>query len=727
VANLKFEFYKKTSKILFSVFLVRFSLLKLLMTTIILISCTDKSGDVSISQSNNTLATVEKTLNDTTIPSITPTFKIINGFGNQEPIFRDGLATDSFFFRPEDLIQDQGTVYIADTQNHRIRKIDKNNNVTTIAGNGNHEFGVGVATDVGINFPHALAIDSMQNIYFLARNSTINKLTKNGIVSQIFLKPDRGFTGNILDHFQFRDIIVDKEDNLYVVDNKRNVILKVLPTGLTSIYAGNGHAGYKEGYRTDAQFNNPQGIAINSKGEIFVSDALNYRIRKIDLNGQVSTYIGNGSKGYTDGKGSDSQIKDVYKLVFNQNDVLYFLDPFNYALRKVSENGEVSTVLKNPVLKAKDSLNAFMNFWGGIEVGKTTDSILIADRDWSRIRQLNQNSSLETFAGAYQKGLDGLGKDAIFSDIYDIAVNSKGLVFTSTLSGIKKIDQNNYVTSLDGFDQKNKEPFIYKHSSIDINSEDELIVTDELGNKIYRINNDGSFLIISDSVVNPIKAIEDDFGNVFILEKDRHHILRLDRNNQLNKFAGNPLISGDKIGNVNSNNILFNQPKDLAFDKEGNLLVVDSKNGKIKSIDREGNVSELSGYFKNHLGETIRTEEKIPLLFRQPISITVDNDNEIFVVSYDGLNYISKDRRTERITLTEIFSKPKLDQESGIHKYRSVTSDQENNIYLAMTSSITPLCVQEPQNCDLSRADQIIGFGFTSQNNYVLKIKVQKK
>jgi len=187
-----------------------------------------------------------------------------------------------------------GTIYVADAgESNRIRKISASGNVTTLAG-GSEGFADGVGASASFNTPSAL--------------------------------------------------VLGKDGNLYVADTGNNRIRKITPDGRVSTVAGDGTAGYVDGAAAQAQFNGPIGLAISPGGDIYVADTYNDVIRMITTEGQVTTIAGGGTPGYADGEQKVALFDTPSGIVVVEDSGLIVADTGNRRLRKISANGNVTTL-----------------------------------------------------------------------------------------------------------------------------------------------------------------------------------------------------------------------------------------------------------------------------------------------------------------------------------------------------------------------------------------------
>lgn len=145
-------------------------------------------------------------------------------------------------------------------------------------------------------------------------------------------------------------VFVDTDNNLFIADTYNQRIRRVdAKTGIIKTIAGCGMAGYNGDniMACDAKLNEPAGIVVDQKGNVYFNDYRNDRVRKIDLNGVITTYAGTGTKGYRgDGETADrAEINDVYGLAIDKEDNIYLMDSLNFAVRKIDAKTKVISTI----------------------------------------------------------------------------------------------------------------------------------------------------------------------------------------------------------------------------------------------------------------------------------------------------------------------------------------------------------------------------------------------
>ncbi|MEI7730225.1 MAG: immunoglobulin domain-containing protein [Verrucomicrobiota bacterium] len=254
----------------------------------------------------------------------------------------DGPVATARFNSPWDLMVDSGgTVYVADTLNNTIRKITTDGMVSTYAGvpakSGSSDGAIGMALFYG---PDSIVLDRATNMYVADfYNSTIRKITPGGIVSTLAGSP--GATGTIdglggaARFTRPAGIGIDKAGNIFVADEYSSRMRKVTPTGMVSTFAGNTSTGTNDGQGAAARFNFPHSAAVDSAGNVYVGDALNYTVRVVTPDAIVTTVAGlAGTSGSADGTGCNARFKTIGRIVVDTMGNLYLTDEGNRSIRK---------------------------------------------------------------------------------------------------------------------------------------------------------------------------------------------------------------------------------------------------------------------------------------------------------------------------------------------------------------------------------------------------------
>jgi len=276
------------------------------------------------------------------IRKVTPGGEVSTLAGNGETGLADGQGNAARFKGPSGIAIDAtGNLYVADVGSHSIRKVTPNGAVSTLAG-GEEGFTDGHGQNARFSESHGIAIDAAGNLYVAdIKNNRIRKVTPNGEVSTL-VGSEKGFADGQGQNARFYGpfgIVIDAAENLYVTDYANHRIRKVTPKGEVSTLAGSGATGFENGGFADglgaaARFNEPMGIAFDTTGNLYVADSLNYRIRKVTTEGEVSTLAGS-EPGFADGEGEDARFHELSDIAIDAAGNLYVVDRFNHRIRKI--------------------------------------------------------------------------------------------------------------------------------------------------------------------------------------------------------------------------------------------------------------------------------------------------------------------------------------------------------------------------------------------------------
>lgn len=219
------------------------------------------------------------------------------------------------------------------------------------------------------------------------------------------------------------DLALDLNGNLYVSDQGNNVIRKIDAGGNVTTLAGDGTPGYKNDAAAKAQFNGPQGIAVDNVGNVYVADAGNHVIRKIGVDGNVTTYAGDGTSGYKDGSASTAEFSTPNGLAVDKARNIYVADYGNHVIRKIAANGAVSTFAGKGTPGSGDGAPGAASFRNpaGLTIDQT-GNLFVAETVNNDIRQVTTSGQVSTYASSL-KGPSRLTTDG-GGNIYYSAVDN---------------------------------------------------------------------------------------------------------------------------------------------------------------------------------------------------------------------------------------------------------------------------------------------------------------
>ena len=280
--------------------------------------------------------------------------------GNGEDDFSgdEGDATLAMLNQPASAVVDlEGRVYVADSVNRRVRRISTAGIITTWAGNGTlgSAGDGGAATEAELTGPTGLAIDAGGNLYIADGWAyRVRKVTSAGIISTVAGGSHSGDQGDEGAATEARfmlpvGVAVDADNNLYVADELAHRVRRIDADQIVHAFAGTGVSGYNGDSiaATSAQLDTPVDLEVDSLGNVYIADKHNFRIRKVDGAGQITTVAGNGLEGRS-GNGEpaiDASLGSPYGIGIDAQDNLYIAEALNYWIRRVDGDGILSMVV----------------------------------------------------------------------------------------------------------------------------------------------------------------------------------------------------------------------------------------------------------------------------------------------------------------------------------------------------------------------------------------------
>ena len=301
-------------------------------------------------------------------------------------------------------IDNAGNLYIADSQYHRVRKVDTSGNITTIAGTGYQGFSGdgGQGSLAELNEPLRVFVDGAGNVYIGdTSNNRVRKVDTDGIITTVAGNGTGGFSGDggpaISASLRFPwGVHVDGTGNLYIADFFNRRIRKVDTSGIITTVAGNGTAGFSGdgGPAISASLNGLFGISLDGTGNLYIADRSNHRIRKVDTFGIITTVAGNGTAGFSGdgGPAISASLNGVFGISLDATGNLYIADSSNQRVRKVDTSGIITTVAGTGTLgfsgDGGPAINATM--YNPVDVSiNSSGNLYIADVTNDRIRKVS--------------------------------------------------------------------------------------------------------------------------------------------------------------------------------------------------------------------------------------------------------------------------------------------------------------------------------------------------
>jgi sugar lactone lactonase YvrE len=575
-------------------------------------------------------------LNSTNLPN-----SIISTVAGTNPpsYFGDGVfATSADLNKPQGVALDAfGNFFFADQNNQRVRKINTNGIITTVAGNGttNYSGDGGAAISASLHGPSGVAVDAFGNLFIAdSFNNRIRKVNTNGIITTVAGNGSSSYSGDggaaSNAGVAPADVVVDASGNLFIADQHNSLIRKVDTSGIIMTVAGNGTSGFSGdgGAATNASLNFPSALALDSSGNLFIADFLNNRIRQVSTLGVISTVAGSGPFTYSPvssgdgGPATNATFALPYGVTLDAFGNLFFSDN-NGRIRKVNSNGIITTVAGNGsgVLDAGDggaATNASLVSPGGVAVN-ASGNLFIAETGDQRIRKVDTNGVITTFAG----GGIGDGAPAINASLSypaGVAVDAAGNLFIADDGNniIRQVNTNGSITTIagrGGFGTYSGDggPAIKANLGgpfrVTLDTSGNLFIADAGNDRLREITANGIITTVAgngtsaysgdggpatNAACTPVSATADAFGNLFIVDTYNQRIRKVDSNGIITTVAGNgtDAFSGDGGAAISAS---LSYPYDVAIDSVGNLLIAERGNNRIRKVDSSGIITTIAG------------------------------------------------------------------------------------------------------------------------------------
>jgi sugar lactone lactonase YvrE len=607
-----------------------------------------------------------------------------------DPAVTDGpLAMARFNVLAGIAVDGRGNIYLA--EGHTIRRISVGGVVTTIAGKagewGDRDGPGGVAR---FNNPQGLAADATGNVYVADRdNQSIRKITPDGTVSTAAGSAASASAndgkGPKARFYRPSGIAVGSSGALFVSDTGNFTIRKISPAGVVSTIAGReGEGGYANGPAASARFNFPQGIAIDTAGNVYVADNASHAIRKISTGGIVTTLagaVGAPAMGTADGLGAAARFAYPSGLAIDTAGNLYVADSHSRTIRKVTATGLVTTVAGMADRQGTDdgpgatarfaSLAAIaVDHRGNIYVtdfahveGSAHPTYYVQPGPSGTVRRIDTQGVVSTLAGRASEpdgSADGIGSAAQFDSPSGIVADRDGTLYVtdSTAATVRKITTSGEVTTLAGKahvwghdDGPGAEARFRQTTGIALDSTGTIYVTDAADGVIRRITRDGLVSTFAGSpgakgIVDGVGAAArlsapngiavDGAGNLYVTDLRAFSIRKITPTRVVTTLAGQAGQHGSVDGPADL--ARFVAPAGIAVDHVGNLYVCDYGNATVRKITPHGDVSTLAGR-AGHKGSADGTGPAAE--FMGPFGIVVDDAGNLYVSDANTIRRIT--------------------------------------------------------------------------------------
>ncbi|MEY3221014.1 MAG: hypothetical protein RIT27_2371 [Pseudomonadota bacterium] len=606
----------------------------------------------------------------------------------------------------------QNNAYIADNEKHQIIKLDANGKLTTFAGTGIAGFsGDGeLATKAQLNMPTKVLVDSVGNVYVSeGKNHTVRKIDVSGIITTVAGTGIAGFSGDggSAKLAQLKapwSLAIDKSGNLYIADAGNYRLRKVDPNGIISTVLGNGTKAYvgDGGAANSAQTGWIEDLAIDSQNSLYLADLDFHQLRKIDKLGMVNAFAGRGTAGYAGDGGAANlaTLNSPSALAVDFADNVYIGENGNATVRKI-----ITHLRQGLTIRLAGSgfgkVTAPIGGGIGIDCGSHCIDYYLTGESINLTATANEGSVFMGWGG----DCSGLRNPFTISvDIsktctatFDIPPQPVAQGQTYTIAG-------NGTSGFSGDGGAAVSAQLRFPSGLAMDSQNRLYIVDSLNNRIRRIENgvittfagSGSYgfggdggSAINAQFRNPTAMAFANDGSVLIADSNNHRLRKIDANGVISTIAG-----GDQLGSGGDNGAAtaaqLNLPQGVAVDRLGNLFIADTNNHRIRRIDTSGRITTFAGTGAAGLSGDGGFAALAQL--NQPTSVRINAVGEIFIA--DSGNHCVRKIDSSGIIRTIAgrgvsgFAGDNALAINALLNYpRGISFDHDGNVYFADTNN----------------------------------------
>jgi YVTN family beta-propeller protein len=547
-----------------------------------------------------------------------------------------GLATQVQMDPANIAIGTDGSVYIADAANHRIRRVSSSGTITTVAGNGTGGYSGdgGAAPQAQLHAPKAVAVGADGSLYIAdTGNHRIRRVSSGGTITTVAGNGIGGYSGDggpaAAAQLNYpENVVLGADGSLYIADRGNNAIRRIASNGTITTVAGNGTYGYSGdgGLGTAAQLSYPTGVATAADGSLYIVDTSNHCLRRVGPDGTITTVAGNGALGYSGdgGPAAAAQLNYPTSVALAADGNLYLADAGNNAIRRIGSDGTITTVAGNGTYGYSGdgglATAAQLSYPTGVALA-TDGSLYIADN--GRIRLVNAAGIITTVAGNgdyWFSGDSGPASAAGFNQPVGITVAADDHIYIVDAgnSRIRRIGTDGIITTVAGngddwsggdggpataasFDQlaavaKGSDGNLYiaekgNHCIRRVGTNG--VITTIAGNGAWGYSGDGGLAIAAQLYAPAHVAVGTD-SSVYIADTGNHCIRRVGTNGIITTIAGNGVWGYSGDGGPAAAAQLY-APTNIAVGRDGSLYIADAGNYRVRRIGTNGVITTVAG------------------------------------------------------------------------------------------------------------------------------------
>jgi sugar lactone lactonase YvrE len=545
------------------------------------------------------------------------------GAGKRASTGDGGPATAAQLRAPFGVAADlDGNVYISEAEGNKVRRVTPDGNISTYAGTGTRKFDGdgGKAIEASLNTPLALAVDRQGNLYIAdTGNRRVRRVDKSGTITTVAGNGSSGAAGDgPATDVPFRNLTgltVDAAGNLYVAQVQPDQVRRIAPDGTTTIVAGTGQPGFNgdAGKATELQLNTPNDLAIDPTGALLIADGANNRLRRVTADGMMTTIAG--------GPGASGLPASQVTVILPRGGArdaagnVYVADIGHHRVLKIDPDGIVTVIAGNgaPGGYRGEGLKATEASVGAPTTGSHMDgltvdgagNVYVPDLGQRRVVRIGRDGFLTTVAGNGQAGFSGDGGDArqakLGNGFWDLALDAQGNLYIADGANrrVRRVGQDGVITTVagngtttyNGDGGKATETGLRQPDGLFVDTAGNLYIAEsDPGHRIDKVTSDGIISVVAGTgtrgftgdggkatearLNQPENIAVDKAGNLYIADAGNNRIRRVDPSGIITTFAGTGKtgFNGDDKPLLETN---ISVPGDLYIDAAGNLIIAE--------------------------------------------------------------------------------------------------------------------------------------------------------